>query len=45
MTKDPLFNEIPWEFIYNDDGQLVGEVYLILNDRPAKERETVHETY
>jgi hypothetical protein len=27
---DLIFQDIPWEFIYDDDGELIGEVYLIL---------------
>lgn len=28
--NDPLFQDVPWEFIYNDNGELIGEVYLTL---------------
>ena len=26
---DPFFQDIPWELIYDDKGQQIGEVYMI----------------
>ncbi|QHZ52175.1 hypothetical protein ERICV_03061 [Paenibacillus larvae subsp. larvae] len=27
---DPYFENIPWDLIYDENGELIGEVYLIL---------------
>lgn len=26
---DPYFSEIPWEIIYDDNGKVIGEVFLL----------------
>lgn len=33
---DPIFNDIPWEIVTDDNGQEIGTVYLLLPDRPAR---------
>lgn len=35
---DPIFQEIPWDLIYDDNGELIGEIYLILPDPPPRKR-------
>ncbi|MGG1878279.1 hypothetical protein ABDI30_12015 [Paenibacillus cisolokensis] len=32
QEADLIFQDIPWDLIYDDDGELIGEVYLILPD-------------
>lgn len=32
-ATDPYFNDVPWEFIFDDEGNLIGEVYLILEEK------------
>ena len=27
---DPYFQDVPWDLIYDDDGQQIGEVYVLL---------------
>ncbi|WP_136604642.1 hypothetical protein [Paenibacillus dokdonensis] len=27
---DPLFQDVPWDIVYNEDGQQIGEVYVLL---------------
>lgn len=27
---DPYFQDIPWDLIYDDNGELIGEVYMAL---------------
>ncbi|MOA01371.1 hypothetical protein D3C78_1207770 [compost metagenome] len=29
VQVDPFFQEVPWECIYNDIGQVIGEVYVL----------------
>lgn len=29
MMVDPYFSDIPWEIIYDDDGKVIGEVFLL----------------
>ena len=29
MLVDPYFQDIPWDLIYDDKGQQIGEVYMI----------------
>ncbi|GKU80160.1 hypothetical protein L3i20_v245570 [Paenibacillus sp. L3-i20] len=43
--NDPYFNDIPWEIICDDQGRVVGEVFLNLHGQPLKSRENrwVHE--
>ncbi|MEK4980837.1 hypothetical protein [Bacillus sp. FSL K6-6540] len=36
MSNDPYFQDIPWDLIYDDNGELIGEVYVTLPDPPAK---------
>lgn len=31
---DPYFYDIPWDLIYDESGELIGEVYLILPKPP-----------
>lgn len=33
--NDPYFNDVPWEIIVDENGNVIGEVYLIL---PVKKR-------
>lgn len=33
--RDPLYDDIPWEFIYDEEGFLIGAIYLILPTREA----------
>ncbi|MNI84432.1 hypothetical protein D3C73_1413390 [compost metagenome] len=33
---DPFFQEAPWECIYNDNGQVIGEVFLLPLDVTRK---------
>ncbi|WFB60555.1 hypothetical protein [Paenibacillus sp. BR1-192] len=34
---DPYFQDTPWDLIYGDDGELIGEIYVILPDpKPNK---------
>lgn len=35
---DPYSQGIPLEFIYDDNGELIGEVYLTLPDPPPRKR-------
>ncbi|WP_238191332.1 hypothetical protein [Paenibacillus sp. L3-i20] len=44
-VNDPYFNDIPWEIICDDQGRVVGEVFLNLHGQPLKSRENrwVHE--
>ncbi|QCT03312.1 hypothetical protein E6C60_2600 [Paenibacillus algicola] len=32
MHNDPIFQDVPWDLIYDENGELIGEVYLILPD-------------
>jgi hypothetical protein len=38
MRYDPIFHDIPWDLIYDDNGELIGEVYLTLLDSPRKRK-------
>ncbi|GKU79802.1 hypothetical protein L3i20_v241990 [Paenibacillus sp. L3-i20] len=42
---DSYFNDIPWDIIYDDQGRVIGDVFLNLHGRPLKSRENrrVHE--
>jgi len=33
---DPYFQEIPWDLIYDESGELIGEVYVLLPDPPPR---------
>lgn len=35
---DPFFQDIPWDLIYDDNGVLIGEVYLLLAEPPSKKK-------
>lgn len=35
---DPYFQDIPWDLIYDDNGELIGEVYTTLPDPPTRKR-------
>lgn len=35
---DPYFQEIPWDLIYDERGELIGEVYVLLPDPPPRKR-------
>lgn len=30
VLVDPFFQDVPWDLIYNDSGELIGEVYVLL---------------
>ncbi|MEF2969251.1 hypothetical protein V3851_26110 [Paenibacillus sp. M1] len=34
--QDPYFQDIPWDLIYDDNGELIGEVYLFLPTPPPR---------
>lgn len=36
--QDPYFQDIPWDLIYDENGELIGEVYLTLPDPPTRKR-------
>ncbi len=38
---DPFFQDIPWDFIYDDNGKLIGEVYLLLSEPHRKKTNRV----
>lgn len=38
MNQDLIFQDIPWDLIYDDDGKLIGEVYMILPEPPPSRR-------
>ncbi|GAA4827848.1 hypothetical protein GCM10023310_00640 [Paenibacillus vulneris] len=29
LEIDPYFNDIPWEIVYDNNGKVIGEVYVI----------------
>lgn len=35
---DPYFQDIPWDLIYDENGELIGEVYIFLPDPPPNKR-------
>lgn len=39
INPDPIFQDIPWEFITDDNGKVIGEVFLTLPDPPARRRQ------
>ncbi|CQR51456.1 hypothetical protein PRIO_0211 [Paenibacillus riograndensis SBR5] len=39
MSPDPFFQDIPWEFITDDSGKVIGEVFLTLPDPPLRKRQ------
>ncbi|MMZ71660.1 hypothetical protein D1872_351690 [compost metagenome] len=39
MNEDLIFQDIPWDLIYDDNGQVIGEVYVILPDPPPRRRQ------
>lgn len=41
---DPYFQDIPWEFIFNDNGELIGEVYLTLPEPSPRRCKPVWDT-
>ncbi|MDR9857787.1 hypothetical protein RJP21_29785 [Paenibacillus sp. VCA1] len=42
---DPIFQDIPWEFIFDEHGELIGEVYLALPDPPTRKRKGKHKLW
>ncbi|BFH14532.1 hypothetical protein J6TS7_44610 [Paenibacillus dendritiformis] len=36
---DPFFQDIPWDIITNDSGEVVGAVYVLLPDPPPRRRQ------
>jgi len=36
MNYDPYFNDIPYEIIHDDNGQVIGEVFLLLRRPPRR---------
>lgn len=38
MREDPYFQDVPWDLIYDDNGELIGEVYMALPHPPARKR-------
>lgn len=40
-NQDPYFQDIPWDLIYDDNGELIGEVYVTLPDPPSSRREAL----
>lgn len=41
---DPFFQDVPWDIIFDDDGQLIGEVYVLLG-AARREGELRHENH
>ncbi len=37
--RDPYFDDIPWDIITDDNGDVIGEVYILLPDPPLKQRQ------
>lgn len=33
LYEDPYFNDVPWEIIYDDHGQVIGVVYILIPKR------------
>ncbi|BFH10590.1 hypothetical protein WJ0W_004713 [Paenibacillus melissococcoides] len=36
---DPYFQDIPWDIITNDSGEVIGAVYVLLPDPPPRRRQ------
>lgn len=41
---DTYFHDIPWDLIYDDNGELIGEVYLILPEPSPRRCKLVWDT-
>ncbi|MNI80269.1 hypothetical protein D3C87_2161480 [compost metagenome] len=39
IIPDSFFQDIPWEFIIDDSGKVVGEVFLTLPEPPPRKRQ------
>lgn len=38
---DPYYNDIPWEIIYDESGQVIGEVFLIPQRRKKRNKKAI----
>lgn len=38
VEVDPFFQEIPWDIVQDDNGKVIGEVYLLPMKRKKSER-------
>ena len=36
---DPIFDDVPWEFVTDENGNEIGAVYLLLPDPPMRRRQ------
>lgn len=39
MRVDPFFQDVPWEIIKDEDGQVLGEVFILLPAPPPRRRQ------
>lgn len=37
--RDPIFDDIPWEFVTDENGNEIGAVYILLPDPPPRRRQ------
>ncbi|MCY7486397.1 hypothetical protein [Paenibacillus alvei] len=37
--RDPIFDDVPWEFVADENGNEIGAVYLLLPDPPMRRRQ------
>ncbi|EJW19166.1 hypothetical protein M5X00_17405 [Paenibacillus alvei] len=36
---DPIFDDVPWEFVTDENGNEIGAVYLLPHDPPPRRRQ------
>ncbi|EPY07444.1 hypothetical protein PAALTS15_09975 [Paenibacillus alvei TS-15] len=36
LNSDPLYHNVPWDIITDDDGQVIGEVFQSLQSPPSR---------
>ena len=44
MKLDPYFQDIPWDIIKDDNGRVIGEVYITLPVSPPRRLKAVWDT-
>lgn len=45
QAADPYFQDIPWDLIYDENGRLIGEVYMTLPAAPPRNRRSKHKLW